>query len=314
MTARHAKPPQARPSAGARTPPRRAAAVVLLFSLLTLLLNSATLSRTADRLQPSWRRDVAVAVTDAAQSVAEPLHLGALKRSGAALRRDLHDVDAARVLRTTADSELTVLLVGDSVMEDLSVPLAEELDERLGATTISLTQRGLPLGTPQLFDWPRQVRSVLADHDVDIVLVMIGATPYTDRPLLPGDDGYGAEYEQLAAELLDAASSTGAVPLWILRPLTGDPAVEAERLAAAGPVERALDGTPGAAVLDLTDLFATPGGDFRRHVRVDGRPTEVFRPDMVHLTAAGSQLVSARVVDLLKTMLPDGAAGGVVIR
>jgi hypothetical protein len=154
------------------------------------------------------------------------------------------------------------------------------------------------ISKPSLLDWRAHAREQAAGIRPDATVVFLGAN---DGFRMAGADCCGAlwiaEYARRAREMMRTYARGGRGRVyWLLLPAARDgffretfPAVNAAlRQAAAGLQD-------DVRLIELDEVF-TPGGRFRKSMRVGGKRVRVRQGDGVHLNATGAALAARLVV------------------
>lgn len=282
------------------TRPRRAAgrqlAAFALFCALALLLNAESLRSHAGRLG-GWRATVADGALDAAAPAGRSTGAYRLRSTAETLRARL-DERGAIPLAEGSRGAPRVLLVGDSMMEDLAGPLSDELERRWGATSGLLAQRGSTLGMESLFDWEGQLGTEVRTRGWDVVVVML------DAHVPVGADRWHHQYREQLDSFADAAFDAGAdAVVWLERPVVADTGHEALRAQRDAAHRAAAAGDTRVSYVRAAASVAGPAGQYAAQVTANGRRVQIREPDGVHLTPAGAALFARAVSDQLDALV-----------
>jgi hypothetical protein len=325
-------------------PVRRAVVVALAALLIAALLDAEGLERTA-RSQPfGWRHDVATAVVRPVVAVSRALHLTAprawlldvLDRPGG--EPDASPPPTSSTTSTTgtttpgttgstsgpsstsstststtvplrrgptASDPLRLLIVGDSMTE----AFGPELDEAAVATGVVTVARLLRyssgLTRPDFFDWPAQLASLLAEHDPEAVVVMMGAndaqgirTPSGTADF--GTDAWIAEYRSRVASVMTMLDDGERTVYWIGLPVMRSGSFDDRMALISGIYEEEAANHRGVRFVGTRELFSDGGGYAAYLPGADGQPVLVRRDDGIHLTSAGGQRLAAAVLAVIE--------------
>jgi hypothetical protein len=213
------------------------------------------------------------------------------------LRRTLRAKPPGGRLRILATGDSMIQIV-DSFMRERARPATLRSDARV-STGIS---------KPALLDWRRHAREQVADIQPDVTVMFLGAN---DGFPMAGVDCCGmpwvAEYARRVREVMRTYARGGRARVyWLLLPAARGglfretfPAVNAAlRLAAAGLED-------DVRLVELDEVF-TPGGRYRKSMRIDGKRVRVRQSDGVHLNTTGAGLAARLVVEAIRRdrMLP----------
>jgi len=208
--------------------------------------------------------------------------------------------------RPTVADPLRVLIVGDSIGLDVGGPLQSDL-ANTGVVNAALDAReSTGLTRPDYFNWPAELASDLKATQPEVVVVMIGANDAQDF-LGPPDVPYTSPqwnvlYAQRAAQFMQVAQSGGATVIWIGMPPMQNPGLDAQMsdIDAVDQREAALQKPPVDFVSTWT-LLGTPQGTYTAFVtNAAGQVVETREPDGTHLTPAGGEVVSQKVIAALQ--------------
>jgi len=207
----------------------------------------------------------------------------------------------------SAAQPLEVLLVGDSLIGSIADGFGRVTDGRETIAWAKDVRISTGLARPDVLDWHRHLEQQLAEHDPDVVVLMLGGnddqslTGAADGVLHLGQDGWAEEYERRVRELLAIAAGQDRLVVWLGLPAMRPDKLERTRPTLRAAAERAIAGSE--AVLLDTEPIVSPDG---YTPRLDGVP--VRADDGVHLTHAGGDRVAARLDRLLQDRydLPEG--------
>ena len=213
------------------------------------------------------------------------------------LRRTLRAKPPGGRLRILATGDSMIQIV-DSFMRERARPAQLRSDARV-STGIS---------KPALLDWRRHAQEQVASIQPDVTVMFLGAN---DGFPMAGVDCCGmpwiAEYARRVREMMRTYARGGHGRVyWLLLPAARGglfretfPAVNAAlRMAAAGLED-------DVRLVELDEVF-TPGGRYRKSMRIDGKRVRVRQSDGVHLNATGAELAARLVVKAIRRdrMLP----------
>ena len=195
---------------------------------------------------------------------------------------------------------LSVLATGDSMIQRLDGALARRLRRR-GVTMRSDAHPATGISQPALLDWTAQARRAARSRP-DVVVMFIGAN---DAHPMGGvaccGDRWIAQYAARARRMMAAYARGGrARVLWLLLPSAREgfarhsfPAVNAAVRRAAATARRDV------RVVDLVRVFS-PGGRYRKWIRVGRRAVGVRQADGIHLSDGGARIAAGVVIRTLR--------------
>jgi uncharacterized protein len=204
---------------------------------------------------------------------------------------------------------LGALIIGDS---NIFGPLGKFLQRGLGALGYDVDRRGKPtsgLARPDFFDWWAEARTLLDAHQPDLVIAMFGgndgqrmeSTDLSRQSVRIADGGaWGHEYQRRVRSFAALLRGQGRA-VFILSPTNRRPRFAREKMQKVRAAQReALEGMQGVTWIDMFPLSSDEHGEWLEEgVDVDGDPINYRRPDGIHLTPAGGQLVGHRVLERL---------------
>ena len=211
-----------------------------------------------------------------------------------------------RALRVRpAGGRLRILATGDSMIQLVD----SFIRERAGrAVLLSDARVSTGISKPSLLDWRAHAREQVADMRPDVTVMFLGAN---DGFRMAGADCCGipwiAEYARRAREMMRTYARGGRARVyWLLLPAARGglfretfPAVNAALRQAAAGLE------DDVRMIELDEVF-TPGGKFRRSMKIGGKRKRVRQSDGVHLNVTGAELAAKLIVRAIRRdrMLP----------
>ena len=199
----------------------------------------------------------------------------------------------------------TIVVFGDSQAQGLAVGLQRYLIGRPGYKILNRTHPGAAVvhGQPE---WLNPIREFLAREKADVAIVMLGANDRLDMQVGEHDrylhfrtPAWREEYARRLDLILAALDAARLKSVWCGNPIARSQtysadmsyinAVIGERVAAAG--ER---------FIPLWSLVADDGGNYVAYGKdLEGTTERLRTDDGIHFTAAGYQLVAARIMSLV---------------
>ncbi|MCL6596567.1 MAG: DUF459 domain-containing protein [Firmicutes bacterium] len=207
-----------------------------------------------------------------------------------------------------ARRSLTLLVVGDSLGEDLEYGLADILPPADRVHLVEAAVGSSGLDEPQYYDWPVHLALDLVRDRPDVVVVLIGANDtlsfYQDgRYAAFGGALWRRDYGGRVARMMAEATGAKARVLWVGLPVMAPWSVLANRNIETLNALYAAQARAhcGVSYLSTWRLFQGPRGGFTPALRApDGQILTVRDPDGVHIApAAGDELVATAVLAAL---------------
>ena len=204
----------------------------------------------------------------------------------------------------TPSDPLRLLIAGDSMTE----AFGPELDDAAVATGVVAVERTLRyssgLTRPDFFDWPAALASLLAQHDPEAVVVMMGAndaqgirTPGGTADF--GTDAWISEYRSRVAAVMTMLDDGERTVYWIGLPVMRSSGYDDRMRLISGIYEEEAANHPHVRFVATRELFSDGGGYAAYLPGGDGQPVLVRREDGIHLTAAGGRRLAATVLAVI---------------
>jgi LysM repeat protein/lysophospholipase L1-like esterase len=210
-----------------------------------------------------------------------------------------------------------ILLVGDS----LSIGLGQQMETAFaGKPAVRFAHLGKVssgLANPSFFDWEANLEAQVKAHHPDVVMIMLGAND--DKPL-PTPSGrsapykstsWDAEYARRVARLHAIAKSENpAAAVYLIGvPIMGDAAFDAGMGHVNGVLAKTAASLPDCAYINVRDVLADASGAYAPVARTaSGATVKLRADDGVHISAAGSRLLAARLIETVAE--PSGLPRG----
>lgn len=203
----------------------------------------------------------------------------------------------------------SVLLLGDS---NIFGTLGQSLARRLQGRGMAVRRFGKPtsgLARPDFFDWPREAARLVAEVDPQVVIFMAGGNDHQRLEAPSGSgtrvawrelDAWREEYGRRVQEMATILGAGGR-RVFFLSPTNRAPRIDREGVFRVAGVQRdALAGLPGVTWVDMLTLTTDERGRWlSRGLSPDGCYRIYRRPDGIHLTEEGGELVADRLLAVL---------------
>ena len=211
--------------------------------------------------------------------------------------------------RPTRADPLRLLVVGDSLAQDLAIGLERTLDPDRFALTVE-TRNSTGLARSDYFDWSAEIHRDLDRYRPEVVVAMFGGNDNQDVAVPEG--GYIRKWDsrrwQVAyagrvGDLMEAVTREGSRLLWVGLPITQSSVIPPSRV----QLLNGIYGTqarahPEVLFVDAWHLFVNPKGRYAAYLRDERGHLQLMRePDKVHLTAAGDDRLARYVVEVAGT-------------
>jgi hypothetical protein len=205
-------------------------------------------------------------------------------------------------MEASAAAGRRVLLIGDSFVKQ---SFGRGLERELSDAGFSVLRRGKGssgLARPDFFDWWREGARLVAAHDPEVIIVMMGGNDGQD--LLDADgrgrvrwgrDDWEEHYAARMDSFLEALGAGSRMVLWVeLPPMRGrrfERKVEYIRAIQRETLRR----NPSTRYVPTGDLLRDPAGRLLETLSVGGAATAVHQPDGVHLTPEAGKAFAEQV-------------------
>ncbi|PWU25308.1 MAG: hypothetical protein C5B48_01990 [Candidatus Rokuibacteriota bacterium] len=309
----------------------RALVISVLALLLGALLNAPGLHKTAETLNPGWKRNVGLALTSPLVSVSHGLLLDRPREEvKAALGRSGDDkivtkVDVPPALPAGAPPpkpireafspkhKLHYYIGGDSlvIVPGYSLQRATAGYKVYKAVGDVDGHVATGLERPDVFNWFEQIKQVMHKDKPNLVVLGIGGNDDHDYMTgLPqgasigpfGSPSWIREYRRRVGGVMDTVIRGGGFSVWIGLPITSD-AAQTQRFDLINRIysEEARKRPRGAAYIDTYYFFADPKtGGFAQYLPdSSGQLIEMRAPDGVHFAPAGGDLIARQILKKL---------------
>jgi hypothetical protein len=208
-------------------------------------------------------------------------------------------------VQPTASHPLRVLIIGDSIGEDLAAPLLAQLQATGVATVWTDTRVGTGITRLDYFNWIAELAYDVHLYHPQLVVGLMGANDPQDFPGPPdvpfNSPLWRTTYLSHASQLFGQGRAGGARFVWASIPTISDPGRD-QRMQVVRDLQREAAAKHGVVYVESDDSLA-PGGKFVAYLKVGGQLTLVRQPDGIHLTTAGGTLLAAQVMQVLRTDL-----------
>lgn len=204
-----------------------------------------------------------------------------------------------------------VVLMGDSLMEDLGPRTHRLLNHRKGLQFILSAKYSTGLCRPDYFDWPAHMREVIAEHKPDFLIVFIGANDgqpikHGNTFVPTGSNQWSEVYGQKMQEIVDIANDQGTKVIWIGLPVMGK---HKSLLAETTRVQKEHCTRMGIPYVDSNATFADADGNFISFRKdANGKIVRLRRQDKIHLSPEGNHALIDILLPVIEKNLAEFSA------
>jgi len=203
----------------------------------------------------------------------------------------------------TRKHPLRVLLIGDSVGEDLDAQLLNDFNP---ATTRVFTNDQIDTGLVRLdyYPWIAEFEYDVYKYKPQVVIGLIGANDsqgIVNPPIPFGTPAWLAQYRRNVRQFFTIGTQDGRRMFWISVPTVGGSGLNH----ALRPIRTIQERAAGKyhVVYINSDLTLCPGGVYHQFLRVGGSIVQIRVSDGVHLEPAGASiLANAVMVDVQRSL------------
>jgi len=201
---------------------------------------------------------------------------------------------------TRAIGHCTILEIGDSIGSDLGWGLERELASTHTLKLAMMDKSSSGLAATWFYDWPRQLKSMIAHFHPNLVVVAVGAD---DEQGIRVDGhsydfntpGWRARYTTLIRQMDTTATKAGSYVLWVGLPIMAPAGYRAGVVAINSLFHSVAATVPGVTYLSTWSLFADSHGRFRYGASVNHTLSAIRSPDGIHFTVVGEDVFATFV-------------------
>ncbi len=194
--------------------------------------------------------------------------------------------------------KIKVLLIGDSMMmEGLGPTLQKSLRQRTDLEVIREGRYSSGLSKPDFFNWPENLKKLLAKHNPDLLIISLGANDTQDimvgkRRFRIDTEGWERVYAIRVINFLELATENNRKVLWVSLPVMGRMPY-ANRTKLINSITADMSAFyPGVVYKNIEHLL-TQDGKYTSFIK--GKDNETIRlrsKDNIHVSTAGGQILT----------------------
>lgn len=203
-----------------------------------------------------------------------------------------------------------IMMLGDSLMEDLGPTTHRTLRHRKGLHFILTAKYSTGLSRPDYFNWPKNMEKAVSGTRPDIIVFFMGANdgmPIKEngRNIYPNSgEAWKKAYRAKMAELFEIGRRYNCEMLWIGLPPMGSRYAKILAQTAQAQQEGCLE--HGIRFIDTAQILGDEKGDFRTYMTdKSGNTIRLRDKDKEHLAAAGNKLVVEQLLPILEQSIAD---------
>ncbi len=264
-----------------------------LLGLLVAVLSIAACGPTAHGASPSHRKTQAVRRAKSAKSP---------KKTSA---RGKSQTPLPPLPQPTAARPIKILVIGDSLGEDLGIGLRDLLGQQPNVRLYTDAVGSTGLVDTAYYNWPTVLAQELQRDRPELVLALFGGNDALSFDQAGGYVPFGSglwrrDYGGRVATIMRESRQAGARVVWVGLPVMGPSSVLRNSSMADLNAVYAAEATAyrGVTFLSTWTLFATPAGQYTQDLANSQGRLEIVRdPDGVHIAPpAGTDLIASAVL------------------
>jgi hypothetical protein len=204
-------------------------------------------------------------------------------------------------LTVTSIGVCRILVVGDSLAQDLEVGLINELPKSTGIRIVATAKVSTGLTTPWYYDWPHHLQVQVRRYHPDVVIALFGANDehrldVNGRAYPIGSKPWGETYRRRVRHMAAIATTSGAYVVWAGLPVVQDPRYGRGLGVIDQIVQAVAASTRGVSFFHERSLLASTDGTFRTFAFVNHHSEVIRTPDGLHFTTPGAEVLATDVI------------------
>lgn len=203
-----------------------------------------------------------------------------------------------------------IMLLGDSLMEDLGPAMHRSLRHRKGLHFILTAKYSTGLTRPEYFNWPENMENAVVATRPDIIVFFIGANDgmpikKDGRTVYPNSgEAWRAAYRTKMDELFEIGRRYNCEMIWVGLPPMGSR--YAGILAETAQAQRDGCNEQGIRFVDTIPILGDENGKFRTYMTDSrGKTIRLRARDKEHLSPVGNKLVIEQLLPILEQSIAE---------
>lgn len=198
-----------------------------------------------------------------------------------------------------------ILIVGDSLGNNLAYGMQRQLDDTAGINLIIKSKASTGLSNSWFYNWPKEIKPFIAESDPDLVIVMLGTNDHQNMKIDGavaefGSKKWNAKYESEATKLISQSIDSGAYVMWVGLPIMQSSYFASYMAVLNERSANAVEENVGATLVPTWDLMADSRGKYREWAKVNGRNQKIRGSDGIHFTWVGQNVLATHVIAQLQ--------------
>ena len=199
----------------------------------------------------------------------------------------------------------TLLLIGDSMMQGVSMTLTPQLKRR-NLQVIDMAKQSTGLTYTKFFNWNEALENALEENpNIDIIVVMLGANdPWNIGRVRFGTPEWDSIYTERIQAIIEAAKAHDAFVFWYQVPLVKNKKLSA-KIEHLNTLYQAQDDQERVFFLETNPIFAPDGEYLSERENAKGNKVRIRANDGIHFSGYGSRLLSSLLLERLEVIIEE---------
>ena len=199
----------------------------------------------------------------------------------------------------------TLLLIGDSMMQGVSMTLTPQLKRR-NLQVIDMAKQSTGLTYTKFFNWNEALENALEENpNIDIIVVMLGANdPWNIGRVRFGTPEWDSIYTERIQAIIEAAKAHDAFVFWYQVPLVKNKKLSA-KIEHLNTLYQAQDDQERVFFLETNPIFAPDGEYLPERENAKGNKVRIRANDGIHFSGYGSRLLSTLLLERLEVIIEE---------
>lgn len=199
----------------------------------------------------------------------------------------------------------TLLLIGDSMMQGVSMTLTPQLKRR-NLQVIDMAKQSTGLTYTKFFNWNEALENALEENpNIDIIVVMLGANdPWNIGRVRFGTPEWDSIYTERIQAIIEAAKTHDAFVFWYQVPLVKNKKLSA-KIEHLNTLYQAQDDQERVFFLETNPIFAPDGEYLPERENAKGNKVRIRANDGIHFSGYGSRLLSSLLLERLEVIIEE---------
>jgi len=195
----------------------------------------------------------------------------------------------------------TILIIGDSLGNNLGSGTIYQLDGTLGIKLVNLSRGSTGLSNSWFYNWPEKLPGMLAHHKPDLVVVFFGANDHQDmrshgKNLHFGSKAWTAAYSGEVKKIVSESTSAGAQVAWFGMPSMRSIAFSNYMKTLNTTVQTVVPAAKNSTYIPTWEYLSTSKGKFLEYGSVNGSRLRLRGEDGIHFSTVGQQVLGSFAV------------------